>query len=68
MPYSPAQHRLFEARAHGASYPMAAKIPVATAKKMAGEGLKGKGQHLAHALKRNTGGMAPGSAGGIGGI
>ena len=40
MPWSPAQHRLFEARAHGAKFPMAEKIPVATAQKMAGEGIK----------------------------
>lgn len=40
MPFSPAQHRLFEARAHGAKFPMAEKIPIATAQKMAGEGIK----------------------------
>lgn len=40
MPWSPAQHRLFEAAAHGAKFPMAEKIHIATAQKMAAEGIK----------------------------
>lgn len=40
MPFSQAQHKLFEARAHGATFPMAAKIPVAKASRMAQEGIR----------------------------
>lgn len=40
MPYSQKAHNLFEARAHGAAFPLAKKIPVETAKKMAGEDVK----------------------------
>lgn len=40
MPYSTKQHRLFEAAAHNKSVAKRVGIPVATAKKMAHEGVK----------------------------
>ena len=51
MPYSQKAHNLFEARAHGADFPMAKKIPIAAARKMASEGIKDKPKKLGHALK-----------------
>ena len=40
MPWSPAQHRLFEAAAHNPAVAKARGIPQAQAAKMAGEGIK----------------------------
>jgi hypothetical protein len=51
MPYSPKQHRLFEAASHDPAIAAARGIPQAQAAKMASEGIKGKPQKLATALK-----------------
>lgn len=40
MPYTSKQHRLFEAAEHNKSVAKRVRIPVATAKKMAHEGVK----------------------------
>jgi hypothetical protein len=40
MPWTPAQHRLFEAAAHNPSIAKQRGIPQAKAKKMASEGIK----------------------------
>lgn len=40
MPWNPAQHRLFEAAAHSPAVAQRVGIPVQTAAKMAGEGIK----------------------------
>jgi hypothetical protein len=40
MPWSPKQHRLFEAAAHNPKVAAKVGIPQGTAKKMAGEGIK----------------------------
>jgi len=53
MPWTRKQHNLFEARAHGADFPMARKIPVATARKMAGEGVKPGKDALVKALRHD---------------
>ena len=50
MPYSSAQHRLFEAAAHSPEVAKRTGIPQAQAKKMASEGIKSKPQKLANAL------------------
>jgi hypothetical protein len=50
MPYSSAQHRLFEAAAHSPEVAKRTGIPMEQAKKMAHEGVKSKPQKLAHAL------------------
>jgi hypothetical protein len=43
MPYTPAQHRLFEAAAHSPQIAQAHGIPVGSAQKMASEGIKAPG-------------------------
>ena len=50
MPYSSAQHRLFEAAAHSPEVAKRTGIPMTQAKKMASEGIKSKPQKLANAL------------------
>ena len=52
MPWSLAQHRLFEAAAHSPSVAKRVGIPQEQAKKMASEGVKGKSKpaKLAKAL------------------
>lgn len=55
MPYTPAQHRLFEAAAHDPAVAKRTGIPQQQASKMAHEGVKHTGspaahQKLAHAL------------------
>lgn len=44
MPYSPAQHRLFEAAAHSPAVASRVGIPVQKASGMASEGIKGQPQ------------------------
>jgi hypothetical protein len=50
MPWSPAQHRLFEAAAHDASVAKRVGIPQDKAKQMASEGVKKDPKKLAMAL------------------
>ena len=45
MPYTPAQHRLFQAAAHNPDISKSSGIPQATAAKMASEGIKASVQH-----------------------
>lgn len=54
MPWTPAQHRLFEAAAHNPAIAKANGIPQAQASQMAGDGIKpqSKAQVLASALKK----------------
>jgi len=52
MPWSPAQHRLFEAAAHNPSVAQRVGIPQAKASQMASEGIKKKGQMMAEKLKK----------------
>ena len=52
MPWSAAQHRLFEAAAHNPAIAQARGIPQQQAAKMASEGVKGKPQQLAAALRK----------------
>jgi hypothetical protein len=52
MPYSPSQHRLFEAAAHNPAIAKARGIPQGQAAKMAGEGIKHDPKKLGEALKR----------------
>ena len=52
MPWTPAQHRLFEAAAHNPAIAKAKGIPTQKAAKMAAEGIKPSPQHLAKALMR----------------
>ena len=52
MPWSPAQHRLFEAAAHNSAVAQAKGIPQQKAAQMASEGIKDKPKKLAAALKR----------------
>jgi hypothetical protein len=47
MPYTPAQHRLFQAAAHNPAIAKSSGIPQATAAKMASEGIKASVQHEA---------------------
>jgi hypothetical protein len=51
MPWSPAQHRLFEAAAHSPDIAKRTGIPQDKARKMAAEGIKDKPQKLAALLK-----------------
>lgn len=55
MPYSPAQHRLFEAAARDPAIAKQKGIAQGQAAQMAAEGIKNKPQRLAKALK----GMKP---------
>ena len=50
MPYTPAQHRLFQAAAHDASIAKRVGIPQEQASKMASEGIKKDPKKLAKAL------------------
>jgi len=50
MPWSPSQHRLFEAAAHDPEIAKQKGIPQAKAAKMASEGIK-KGPKMAKVLK-----------------
>ena len=52
MPWTPAQHRLFEAAAHNPAVAQRVGIPVAKAAGMAVEGVKPKPKQLAAALMR----------------
>lgn len=52
MPWSPAQHRLFEAAAHSPSVAKRVGIPQEQASKMAKEGVKKDPKKLAHALMK----------------
>ena len=52
MPYNLQQHKLFEAAAHNPKVAKRVGIPVATAAKMASEGVKHSPQQLASALMR----------------
>lgn len=64
MPWTAKQHRLFEAAAHNPSIARAHGMSQGKAASMAREGVKGRGRHLARALRRAKGG----SDGGIGGV
>ncbi len=57
MPWTPAQHRLFEAAAHSPQIAKAHGIPQAKAVSMASEGIKKKStpQQLASALTKMKG-------------
>ena len=52
MPWSPAQHRLFEAAAHSPAVAQRVGIPQQKASQMASEGIKKKGQMMAEKLKK----------------
>jgi len=52
MPWTAAQHRLFEAAAHNPSVAKARGIPQQQAAKMAHEGIKHDPKKLAEGLKR----------------
>jgi len=52
MPWSPKQHRLFEAAAHSPAVAKRVGIPVAKASQMAGEGIKSAKPKLVGALLR----------------
>ena len=52
MPWSPAQHRLFEAAAHSPSVAKRVGIPQEQASKMSKEGVKKDPKKLAHALMK----------------
>lgn len=52
MPWTPKQHRLFEAAAHNPQIAKEVGIPKEQAKKMASEGIKHAPKKLAEALKR----------------
>ena len=54
MPYTPAQHRLFEAAAHDPSIAKRKGIPQQQAQKMASEGTKPSPQQLAKALQTRS--------------
>jgi len=49
MPWTPAQHRLFQAAAHNPAIAKSHHMSQQDARKMAAEGIKRK--HLAHALR-----------------
>jgi hypothetical protein len=51
MPWTPAQHRLFQAAAHDPAIAKKAGIPQAQASKMAAEGVRGK--VMAQAIRKN---------------
>ena len=52
MPYTPAQHHLFEAAAHNPAIAKDKGIPQQKAAKMASEGVKPDPKHLAQALMK----------------
>ena len=52
MPWTAAQHRLFEAAAHNPSVAKRVGIPQGQASKMASEGIKPSGKHLAQAIRK----------------
>lgn len=52
MPWSPKQHRLFEAAAHSPAVASRVGIPQGKAAAMAGEGVKPVGKQLAALLMR----------------
>lgn len=52
MPWTPAQHRLFEAAAHNPEVAKRTGIPVDKAKQMASEGIKDKPKKIAALLKK----------------
>jgi len=53
VPWSPKQHRLFEAAAHSPAVAQRVGIPQGQAAQMASEGVKKtSGQHLAAAMKK----------------
>lgn len=52
MPWTPAQHRLFEAAAHNPSVAKRVGIPQQKAAGMASEGIKPSPQQLGAALKK----------------
>jgi len=52
MPYTPAQHRLFEAAAHNPEIAKRKGIPTQQAAKMASEGIKPTAPSLAQALRK----------------
>ncbi len=54
MPWTPAQHRLFEAAAHDPAIAARKGIPQQQAQKMASEGIKDKPKKLAAVLKRGN--------------
>ena len=51
MPWTPKQHRLFEAAAHSKEVAKRVGIPQQQAKKMASEGIKDKPKKLANMLR-----------------
>jgi hypothetical protein len=51
MPWTPAQHRLFEAAAHNPAIAARKGVPQQQAAKMAGEGIK-RGPALAAAIRK----------------
>jgi hypothetical protein len=55
MPWTPAQHRLFEAAAHSPQIAAEKGIPQRKAAQMAGEGIKHDPKKLAGALMAHTG-------------
>ena len=52
MPWTAAQHRLFEAAAHDPAVAKKSGIPADKAKQMASEGIKPSPKKLAEALRR----------------
>lgn len=54
MPWTPAQHRLFEAAAHNPAIAKKTGIPQGQAQKMASEGVKHDPKKLAQALKTRS--------------
>lgn len=52
MPWTPAQHRLFEAAAHNPDVAKRVGIPVDKAKQMASEGIKDKPKKIAALLRK----------------
>ncbi len=52
MPWTPAQHRLFEAAAHNTDVARRVGIPVDKAKQMASEGIKDKPKKIAALLRK----------------
>lgn len=52
MPWTPAQHRLFEAAAHNPEVAKRVGIPVDKAKQMASEGIKDKPKKIAALLRK----------------
>lgn len=52
MPYTPSQHRLFEAAAHNPAIAKKTGIPQDTAKKMASEGIKDAPKKIGALLRK----------------